>query len=1077
MGLLNTLKVHSGCPKCESNAAERLIGGLTTKVKTAETDATERLFGALLAEDEGADPGYDCPLGDYVGACILHSLRHMTLAHPEHAETRQALRNYAQDMTATGVWTDYQDLEVTISAAGVFPNYHSSAYLKMAEQLGLKLPCRVSTPLPSREVILDPAQLQQFDNDVKNSIYEAGLQLNDWTSSSSLSFFCSELVTTPFLTRDMAVADPDAISGFRFNPESTAGNIRKRNRVLTPAEATIATPEPVKWPRLSISPEDSLRCYRMNTNLAGDGSGMIETNAMLRLLQAGGVDTSDDIGDIFAVYVVGTNPEYSFKGQFNVIDKSRFLRHDPYNGNRIPIDVDLILDGEDFNQDLFNDNFGLLKIIPKRHKTNKRHFIVEGLFHQEVVSRFIDPAEAARVQERIAAKLDLDAYQSIKQGNHDHRFERAYPETTAEDYNWDLALAELRNQPIVDAAAEAYKASGRSPFANSNVMTRIAGKYARSWASAQQRKAPLPTFVVSGEHTNLMHPLYAAAPQPDEGYLRIIWHPRRRDQILGVGLHPEVLRRESETLDTPDHDDTVYLIFLEAENGQIEALVLRLPSSVDSGLCQRVYPADARRLRRLGYHFYRKQKGHRHPGLYTLDAEGNPLVPNRLSARDFPEDQIPVWTTNPEEALVTTLCRLEQNRPLMGKICNAVHGLDYNGQYDPDRHKMNFSEQVIDPVQKATKDPLPVSDLLYADLYRAALAGKRFDPCILERLLPGMQEIHDANPDYADSAQTVADIVKPNMKCAPHHAKLKEAMKQGVKYLEDRLLEYHLMANGPMRWLTKMDFPRSLTDPVLRAHKARSRIWGAAMGEHNRIKYHTTGYYPDRLAQCQIILDKAAADEAKVVQQAYQTVLRNQADSYKPGQFMAFWHLLDLTAHNRFQYDRDTGRTKYKPASSHALDANLPLEERVAFYRHGRTAPTAIFQVKGEQRPLYRGARCRLVKKLPRQGPADCAYRLETPVKGEVFGFVPKFEGQHYEALELRCLGYMPNYWPDRYEKIEPDTQPDYRSRQGQQDNDWDDPELDQRSQVLWDDDDDDTVEYRPVDQAADYLVAFEVLL
>lgn len=1051
MGLLNTLKLHSEpCAPCESNAMDRVID-------------------ALLAADEPSEAGYDCPLGDYVGACILHILRHMTLAHPERPETRQALRNYAQDMTASGLWTDYQDLEFTISAAGVFPNFNSSAYLKMAQQLGYKLPCRISTPSPSREVILDPTALKEFKDAITDSLFEAGLQLNNWTSSSSLTLFCSELTTAPFLPRELAQADPEALSGFRFNPESTAGNIRKRNRVLTPAEATIATPEPAKWPMLSISPEATLRCYRMNSDKAGDGSGQITPEAAQAILKAGG---SDGKGDIFALYIVGTNSEYSFKGQFNIIDKSRFLRHDPYQGTRIPADVDLILDSEDFNQDLFNDNFGLLKVIPKRHTANKRHFIVEGLFHQEGVSRFIDPAEAARVQRRIAAQLDLDTYAAIKEGNHDHCFERAYTETTAESYDWKLSIKELQQQEVADAAAAAYIAADRSPFANPNVMTRIAGRYARSWANAQQRTKPLPTFVVSGEHTNLMHPLYAAAPQPDEGYLRIIWHPRKRDQILGIGLHPEVLRRESEYLDTPDHDDTVYLIFLEKENGETEVLILRLPSSVDSGLCQRVYPKDARRLRELGYHFYRKQHGHRHPGLYTRDADGEPVVPNRLAAQDFPADRIPVWTTNPEE--LETLFLLDQNRASMGQICNAIHGLDYNGQFDPDRHKMNFSEQVIDPVQKATKDPLPISDSLYRDLYQAALDGKRFDPCILERLLPGMQKIRDADPVTADSADTVADLIKPKQrKCAPHHDILKKAMSQGVDYLNDRLLEYNLLANGSLRWLTKMDFPYSLTGPILRAHKARSRTWGKAMGERNKILFDKNIYYPTRLAQAQVIIDEATKAERKTINAAYQAVRRAQKDNYQPGQFMAFWHLLDLTAHNRYQYDWQTGRTRFKPATTHHLDAILPPEERNAFYRAGRTAATAVFQVKEEQRNLYRGARCRVV---PTKSTKGYTYKLVTPVKGALFGFVPSFEGQHYAHLELRCLGYMPNYWPDRYEKVDPETREANAQRASQNQADWDDPEFDAPDSIPWEDQDDGSDDYKLVDQAADYLVAFEVL-
>lgn len=65
--------------------------------------------------------------------------------------------------------------------------------------------------------------------------------------------------------------------------------------------------------------------------------------------------------------------------------------------------------------------------------------------------------------------------------------------------------------------------------------------------------------------------------------------------------------------------------------------------------------------------------------------------------------------------------------------------------------------------------------------------------------------------------------------------------------------------------------------------------------------------------------------------------------------------------HNRYQYNRQTGLPRFKPATTHALDAVLPLEESAAFYRAGRTAPTAIFQVKDEQRNLYRVDRCLVV--------------------------------------------------------------------------------------------------------------------
>ena len=1027
----------------------------------------DRLSLALCApaDAEPEDPGYDCLLCDHMGTCVDHYVKHLVLKHPGTVDAREGLLSYAKDMVAEGRWTVYTDLDHIVTEQGVFPNHYRSAYLEMAQKLGLQHPCIISLDKPPRDTIVNPEAFAQYIRETEWNLSNTGLQLNAWTGSSSHTYFCSAVTAQPFLTETGA----DSLSGFVNSPAASPGNARKRNRVLSEAELALAHPKPTAWPWLSIDDGAPLRCYRMNTGKAGDGGGAIKFSALQRLIKAGG---GEKVGDIVSIYVVATG-RWSFKAELVVHADHRFPTHNPETGLPLPKDVSVIIDDESFNEDLYNFQFTLLKGIPKRHKANERFIKIEPLFLGEAAHRFLDPSEVNQQAMLLTQELDARVRQILLRDQHDSYFGNPYAESTPSSYDWQKALKALRQQEEVETLYFAYQAAGKSPFANPQVLSRIAGKYARQWQSHLERGRELPTRFVYGEHLKLLHPFYAGHLPAEPETLRLIWHPRKRDELIGVGLHPETLRRESESLGTPDTDDTVYVIFLEDPSGQAWGLVLRLPSSPDGGICQKLNPADARRLRALGYHFYRKQEGHQFPGLYALDAAGQPVYPNQLESLPFPEDQTPFWTTNPYEA-VKALGMLDVNWEYMGEICNALAALDYSGHFDPETDKLEFSVQVIDPVQKATSDPTNIAEALYERLYQTLQGGKRIDPCILGRVLAPLQEIHAArqleNPALPDFD---ALLNKPGVqKCAPHHPVLKAGAENALQKLQNQLENWRLLANGPHRWLLKDDYPEALASQVRMAFKEISQQWGTAVNQQWEILRDKQTPYSQRKAKAEKIMANAGRRQDTLIQKAYRRAIALLRDDYQPGSFMGFWRLHSLTNDLRYHYDRKRGRERFKAASSNALEQNLPAEEREAYYGFGKSKATILLQVRNRVRNLYPGARCKL-RRI--KGNPDL-YSLGTPAKGNPFGEVAAFEGKTVAGFSLKVLGEVPNYWPPRNELIRPTEereQPWIYSETGERQ--WN-PYYEEANE---DDESyqEDQVQYKPVDLASYHLVAFEVIL
>ena len=1027
----------------------------------------DRLSLALCdpADAEPEDPGYDCPLCDHMGACVDHYIRHLVLEHTGTVDAREGLLNYAKEMVEEGRWTVFTDLDHIVTRQGVFPNHYRSAYLETAKDLQLQHPCIISLDKPPRATIINQEAFDQYIRETEWNLANTGLQLNAWTGSSSHTYFCSAVTAQPFLTED----GQGSLSGFVNSPAASPGNARKRNRVLSEAELALAHPKPTAWPWLSIDDGAPLRCYRMNTQKAGDGGGAIKFSALQRLIKAGG---GEKVGDIVSIYVVATG-RWSFKAELVVHADHRFPTHNPETGAPIPKEVSVIIDDESFNEDLFNFRYTLLKGIPKRHKANERFIKIEPLFLGEVAARFLDPKEVNEQAMLLTQDLDARVRRILTQEGHDSYFGNPYEETTPSSYDWQQALRALQKQENVETLHFAYQAAGKSPFANPGVLARIAGKHARQWQSHLERGRELPTRFVYGEHLKLLHPFYAGHLPAEPETLRLLWHPRTHGQLIGVGLHPETLRRESESLGTPDTDDTVYVIFLEDATGQCWGLVLRLPSSPDGGICQKLDPADARRLRELGYHFYRKQEGHKFPGLYALDADGQPVYPNQLESLPFPEDQVPFWTANPYEA-VRALGMLDVNWEYMGEICNALAALDYSGLFDPATDKLEFSVQVIDPVQKATSDPTNIAEALYERLYQAVAQGQRLDPCIAGRVLAPLQEIH-AERQLTDPELPAFESLlnKPGVnQCAPHHPVLKAGAENALEKLQNQLENWRLLANGPHRWLLKDDYPEALASQVRMAFKEISQQWGYAINQKWEILRDKNVPYPQRKAKAEKVMDKTGRRQDALIRDAYRRTVNLLRENYQPGSFMGFWRLHSLTNDLRYHYDKNRGRERFKAASSNALDQNLPAKEREAYYSFGKTKATILLQVRNRVRNLYPGAICKLHRV---KGNPD-VYNLGTPAKANPFGEVAAFEGKAVAGYCLKALGEVPNYWPPRSKIIrstEEREQPWNYSESGERqwnpayEEESDDYEFPQENQV----------QSIPIDLASYHLVAFEVIL
>ena len=312
-----------------------------------------------------------------------------------------------------------------------------------------------------------------------------------------------------------------------------------------------------------------------------------------------------------------------------------------------------------------------------------------------------------------------------------------------------------------------------------------------NWETGKPESPTLTGIMASGEKLLLMDPGYAGVTYPRQGYVRLIRHPKKEDQLIGIGLAKVDTLRFRDAFDGMDVDgDKLQMIPMRDERGQPQ-----VPADAVSNehRRRRLPPADAQGRSGAGTDgLPLLPEDRRTPAPRPVPDTGRRADIPRRAAGSPPRDA-PEWTTAPDLMVRRTL-KMNQYRGIMGKVCLAAANLDYAGLYDPAKHKFNMSEAVIDPSLNASADPTPVLLPLQETILKAVREGTPLDRCLFPRIRKGIREMFRERHPGEEFA--------PELTCRHHHHQWREGQEAANRFLRDRMKERGLLAHGPAEWLS-----------------------------------------------------------------------------------------------------------------------------------------------------------------------------------------------------------------------------------------------------------------------------------
>ena len=973
-GCDHCLATEDHCPICMMEGFCR-----THKVEHMTVSHPDEPLTQAVQDTMGCDQclvsEHQCPVCHIVGYCRAHTVRHMTHRHPNDPRTRAIEDVFVRSAMRNSFLTNFLREHSAVTLKRIIPNHMQSLWFQESRYLGLENPC-ILTWSPPKVKRGDDRVLHDtlIAHDVEWFMDIMNLQGYVWTGQENFSFFAANRTGMQYLPTDITVPDQPSISGLVMKPGSDNGRFPKRLKVYSQAPGSFFIPSPSYFPELRI-PGGTQRLQIQDTGKAGDGTGMWKKSAAINFLEATRTPTW---GDIIGIQTVVLAADYSFKGLFPIVPDEKFPQPD----------VDLVIDAESVNHQVHSENHTKGKVIPIRHRPNKRHFWAEPLVLGEVINRFIDADELASQADLIARDLDSKAW---KRAHSEDQTQQLLQELQDSQKADEAMPAESHLQRATQKDGDnrlllAYTSSAQSPFASPAVMDLVAGATASKWRSSVKKSSPMPGVMVSGEKVWLMHPHYVRVTAPKPGYLRLIWHFDNPDEFTGVGLNKKDLDKNRDALDTVDCDDRLQVIFLQDDKGKPYALVLRSPLSIDGGVCLKLTSEDARKVRALGYHFYRKVGEHKFPGLHEIGEDGNPLVPNALNPSPF--EQAPEWTTDESLAMIRML-ELTQYRGIMGHACNLSANLDYAGIYDPAKHKFNMSDSVIDPSLNAASDPTPVIRPMEESILEAIQNGIPMDPCVYKRVKGSVEQLHQ-DRQKGDKNEPLYT----KLECRHHHQILKDSMKANVSFLTEQLTRRQFVANGPVPALTRT-FRLKLANILTEAFDQRHNAWSAWSTKSTTLRKNKDMEKDTREVQEALLLEEVKETERTIMTKAYEKALK--VTDYQIGDFMALWTQIAVGNTKRF------GKT-IKPMNIKSLNY-LPTEEFEAHYgTGGLSLPTVV--ARTSERWEF--------------NPSDDEYRVSETVvsktkstyqlvdhNGDAVTDLEK-EARYYLGLNLVPTGYMP---------------------------------------------------------------------
>ena len=896
----------------------------------------------------------------------------------QHRETDLTL----QEAMVNGHLTSFYTPDRIVTPARVLRNGHmKSAWFRHAEHLGLENPSvfNYSFGRPPDEDA--SSTMEEHEEEVRKLLERVGQKPYLWSTSEKLTIFAASPSELRFLPQDHTSDQQESASGLAFLPGADPGKTGKRLRAYAGAPGTFFDPRPSAFPQLNLGGEIPLRVKARDSGTVGDGGGSCPQSIAREILE---LSRAPLWGDIIAFQMVILGADYSFKALVNVVPDE--LWTDP--------GCDLLVDAKSINHQVHSTRVTVGKLIPTRHHTNKRHFYVEPMNLGEVVNRFIDAGQLTQQAMVIAENLDRETWDQAL-GKSQELLQELVNNTEIEG-EWDSTQIRMsaRKQPEErNGLLLAYEECLRSPFGLPSIISFVAEGPAKTWRGQlnKSRKRPkeeerdekptLSGITVSGEKLLLMDPGYAGVPYPRKGYIGLVWHPRRKSELIGLVLSKADMLKFGPALDGVDVDgDKGQMIPMQDDRGKPLVLLMRSPMSIDGGVCLRLRLKDAALLREVGYHFYRQTGGHKYPGLYEAE-NGKALYQDVLHAK--PHEDPPQWTTDPDMMVRRTL-EMNQYRGIMGKVCLAAANLDFAGLYNPAKHKFNMSEEVIDPSLNASADPTPVLMPLQMTIVDAVRKGIPLDQCLFHRIKSGIRQILQE--------QHPGEEFDPILHCQDHHHEWREGQENAIRFLEQRVKERALMAHGPSEWLTEARRPK-LCNLVVRALEERMTIWADKASEEKLLRDDPEVSGQHRESMIAILIQDAKDAEAALLRDAYQKAV-GTIDDLEPGQFMAAWVQATISRAKRSR--------RFEPIRVGAL-LKLPPEEIQGFFRRGESVATAIIRSM-ETVELEEGRDCHVIR-TKRNG--RDAFQLVDSEDGEVITDLCR-EANNYEDLDLEFIGYMP---------------------------------------------------------------------
>ena len=903
-------------------------------------------------------------------------------------------RNQEIDLTVqqamlSGHLTSYYTPDRIVTPGRVIRNNHmKSTWFAHAAHLELKNPSvlNFSFGRPSDEDTDEDAELEmkQNEEEVDALLKRLGQQAYLWSTSEKLTVFTADPSKTQFLPSDISsVETQESASGLVFLPGADPGKIGKRLRAYAGAPGVFFDPRPSMLPELNLGGDFPLRIGIRDSGTVGDGGGSCPEFIAREIIRLAGAPTW---GDIIGFQIVALGADYSFKALINIMPDRLWTDKS----------ADLLVDAKSVNHQVHSTLATVGKLMPTRHKANKRYFYVEPMNLGETVSRFIDAEQLAQQAMVIAERVDQETWDHAMDRSKDLQKEalEMLGESKEEWTNNSHIRSAARKTPEEkNGLMLAYNECLGSPFGLPSITDLVAGGPAKNWKQQLRRsrkksgewedkevESTLTGITVSGEKLLLMDPGYAGVTYPRKGYIRLVWHPRKGNQLIGVALSKADTRSLRDAFDGMDVDgDKLQLIPMQDDRGKPLGLLMRSPMSIDGGACLQFTLEDAARLREIGYHFYRKTGEHKYPGLYQIE-NGVQLYPDKLQPQ--PHENPPQWTTNPKLMVRRTLEMFEY-KGIMGLVCLAAANLDFAGLYDPNEHKFNMSEGVIDPSLNATADPTPILMLLLETILEAVRKGVPLDRCIFPRIRSVIYEMWQER--YPRKK------FEPVLTCQPHHHEWKEGQEAAIEFLRDIVNRRELLAHGPEEWLTTT-FRTKLYNLVVRALEERMSIWADKAADEREIKKMENVDWPWKDATISVLIKDAKDAESAVIKEAYQRAART-VDDLEPGQFMAAWVQATISRAKRSR--------RFEPIKVGAL-LKLPPEEIRGFFRRGESRATAIIRAEERVKPAE-GTACH-VEEIPR-GLITPLYRLVGD--GEIIADL-RSEAQSYVGLDLEFAGYIP---------------------------------------------------------------------